>query len=1150
MFDYCPVIYRYDNTECRDTTQTPDMYIGESRGFYDRCLMNTLLNNSYIYDNRSPQGGCYTVQSCSSFKVSVTVAGTTMDCPYGTNITVKGFNGVLQCPATSDFCRVTPCLNMCMGQGICLQGICQCNTGFLGNDCSITCSSNCMTCASTPDFCTSCYYGETLTGAICVASSIPTAPAVSISAPAYFSLKCQIHSLIITGNTNAGLYYWNATARPKSSALTEYINNATSLNLVIGSSLLTATTLVVELTATNSHLNVSVANATIKIDRKHYISASTDVGNFISIHSNRDYVAKAVVTETNCIAGRLTYNWTHMPSNALSGPGKESVSYHLNSIRIPAGSLEPGLSYVFSCSVSDGKASSTSTLQIAVLQISLVLVVDRESGNAFAENTLSISASRSYNPNQPTAVLRYAWSLESGSSATLQGSQSVFTIPAGTMQSGQQYTIVVQVISGSSKASKSIIIQAVSGSGGSINGVAPTSLINSDADYAMTLTISTNSTPTFSWVQSSGPTVALQYPSIPYLFIPAFTLSRNTTYAYNLKMSLNSSIASFQLSFTTSSGPICGSFTVVQYSNTAWYASINCTHSDPTQYPLSYTYGVVRNSMVIPLATYQSGNCIVGDTGDNTVSANVCDSYGTCTMSTAVVARRFRDRRRRLSVLDEFNSAIVYPDSLLTAITTYIDQANLPTYSEMLELLIEYINLQGQGQDLYTCVEFLYILASNGNTNPSSFESILNTTLYCLESCETPISNSSVNVVSLILGAYTISNYTLANSITDLVTELWMNSSVPGMVKSISNSVDLTTARFLGNQSSTSFSLSGVYISVPFPSLSLVPSTVYDVNIAVYPGSPSNYLKMNFFTVGNYENYTLTLNGSSYYSFSLNTPFTVIFNVNQTGLYQCVHLNGTTWNSGRCEVIQTNEQSVTCGITEMFQMYKLIPVTLVCNLGIEPIYVTGIILVICLVLAIYFACTDSRVREQRHGYLVYYPLLSLFISQTSNRRVVGCLQITAVLLCELAVIGALNQIFDETFTDIPEGFNSATIQELKIGAIGIGISQGVSILLMCLNQERRYRKSARVTCAILSIFMITVSTGGIGYLTYKFCSSYTRTWVINFAVCVGAEFLVFEPILSFFIYCCFRKRSNSPDSVYIDHRILRRFKNKIASINE
>ena len=167
FMDYCPIIISPDAHKCRDSTLFSRVKLGEIHGSGSRCIMSTLLSASYIYDDPAPHGVCHEVISCNDTAALLKVGAVQVACGFGQSISVKGYNGQIQCPESNDFCRPVPCMDMCTGKGKCVQGKCMCNTGFGGDDCSLACIDNCKTCGENEATCSSCYDGYYLIGYSC-----------------------------------------------------------------------------------------------------------------------------------------------------------------------------------------------------------------------------------------------------------------------------------------------------------------------------------------------------------------------------------------------------------------------------------------------------------------------------------------------------------------------------------------------------------------------------------------------------------------------------------------------------------------------------------------------------------------------------------------------------------------------------------------------------------------------------------------------------------------------------------------------------------------------------------------------------------------------------------------------------------------------
>lgn len=154
--DYCPIVIASDMNKCRDSLGITAKDAGEAKGINSRCLMSS-LSTTASSDSLIFSPSCYKVISCNGISVVLLINNIQVSCPYGLQVPVNTFQGLLNCPASSDFCRPVPCLNMCNGKGQCLSGKCLCNTRYGGEDCSISCMYSCKNCGNAPSKCTSCH---------------------------------------------------------------------------------------------------------------------------------------------------------------------------------------------------------------------------------------------------------------------------------------------------------------------------------------------------------------------------------------------------------------------------------------------------------------------------------------------------------------------------------------------------------------------------------------------------------------------------------------------------------------------------------------------------------------------------------------------------------------------------------------------------------------------------------------------------------------------------------------------------------------------------------------------------------------------------------------------------------------------------------
>ncbi|PRP78713.1 leishmanolysin-like peptidase [Planoprotostelium fungivorum] len=104
--DYCPYYVPVDKGDCTVlqngiTTGAVTGTRGVKYGFYSRCYMNSLLQNSLSSADTQP--GCY--QSvCIYGKLKVLVGSVYYDCPIGGKISPDGYGGSINCPTDDTLC--------------------------------------------------------------------------------------------------------------------------------------------------------------------------------------------------------------------------------------------------------------------------------------------------------------------------------------------------------------------------------------------------------------------------------------------------------------------------------------------------------------------------------------------------------------------------------------------------------------------------------------------------------------------------------------------------------------------------------------------------------------------------------------------------------------------------------------------------------------------------------------------------------------------------------------------------------------------------------------------------------------------------------------------------------------------------------------
>ena len=165
--DYCPYAVPFSDGDCKGRGYAATWFSAASFGekICDTCMCFT---GTTVRVGRSVSGTvralCYDV-ACSDTVATITLGSTSIACPAagGQLTNIPDFTGYLNCPPYSELCGTRPCINGCWGAGKCINGVCQCDDGYSGVDCSTICHSSCRKCTGTGNtMCSACYSGGVL----------------------------------------------------------------------------------------------------------------------------------------------------------------------------------------------------------------------------------------------------------------------------------------------------------------------------------------------------------------------------------------------------------------------------------------------------------------------------------------------------------------------------------------------------------------------------------------------------------------------------------------------------------------------------------------------------------------------------------------------------------------------------------------------------------------------------------------------------------------------------------------------------------------------------------------------------------------------------------------------------------------------------
>ena len=142
--DNCPYYRAYSNVDCEDPADAKRAILSaEVYGTGSKCFMGTLYPTGTLSSKTAfcLKYNCVK-QSNGKYYLNVLFGSKTAVCTAKGSISVSGYYGKLDCPDPQEYCTtigVRYCKRGCFGRGSCntSTGICKCNAGFKGDDCSL-----------------------------------------------------------------------------------------------------------------------------------------------------------------------------------------------------------------------------------------------------------------------------------------------------------------------------------------------------------------------------------------------------------------------------------------------------------------------------------------------------------------------------------------------------------------------------------------------------------------------------------------------------------------------------------------------------------------------------------------------------------------------------------------------------------------------------------------------------------------------------------------------------------------------------------------------------------------------------------------------------------------------------------------------------
>lgn len=136
--DFCPYVTPEPAGSCRDigviSTDINNKDYGESVCDNCKCLEGTYVSQ-FSTMSVHWHSGCHEI-TCEGNVAVVHVGGEVVFCdPGGGEVTVRGYDGYLICPSSDILCKDLPCPFACHGNGKCVSGQCDCDSGYSGLYC-------------------------------------------------------------------------------------------------------------------------------------------------------------------------------------------------------------------------------------------------------------------------------------------------------------------------------------------------------------------------------------------------------------------------------------------------------------------------------------------------------------------------------------------------------------------------------------------------------------------------------------------------------------------------------------------------------------------------------------------------------------------------------------------------------------------------------------------------------------------------------------------------------------------------------------------------------------------------------------------------------------------------------------------------------
>ena len=795
---------------------------------------------------------------------------------------------------------------------------------------------------------------------------LPT-PSAKLSAPYSYSIPCASKPLEIsaeksTGRAGGSLSYdWSQLSGPSNIDL----SSQTGSVLSIPKTQLSGGDYTFRVSISNTFERPDSADISVKVEEGEALSLTIDAGNQISIKTGNSLRIKAFV-ESSCGEGlSVQYAWNYEGlSSGGEAPGNPSAvignSRQSHVLRIKERDLEAGYTYVFKATAQERENYGEAFLNVTVESSPLVAVLKKTDGQISNGKDLRLDASESYDPDNSQGSLEFEWTCtepgkdfcESTSGQQLLDTEqtgSILQIESEELRPGAFYYFCVKVSKDTREDQNCVELEVVEMGDKEIKVPKPLFKINYLWELLVLLSVQGSLEDSVQWTQVLGPSLTPTTPlNNPYIYFPPESMTPGSYYSWQATLSSSTGSLTITVPWNTNVGPSClGDLEVSPSSGSALSTDFelsitDCFDGDEEDYPLFYSFGLVRNGYYIPLAPPRLSNKVTTKLlpGTNTLFAIVCDSMSDCeyytrSFTVGPVSRRLQEKSVSETLLEDIKHPELIPGTLLIYCESMeLEQEDIETaISKLKEFLQE---LEDIDKATYSnAIGATSAIMGEENTNDSQALELLDLTLFVMD-FEVEIIKEDAQLLmesaKTLTQKFSLNSEVLKKS-QELISKVfnkYFKNSPPGNQPNKIQVEDVATYRMTETPEkfkNTTFSIFDSNVTLP-ESLPFSNSTVVDLELTSYKqeGNYSDMVDLSFFTGGSYSGFDLQIEERSLYSLEdLSEPIGIevlLRNESEVENWVCKYLKDGNWVEEGCEIAELKGNSAVIEVTHT-SMFRL-----------------------------------------------------------------------------------------------------------------------------------------------------------------------------------------------------------------------------------